>query len=320
MYGFKYITGHEVPAAWMRRAAATGRVNHAYLLAGEQGIGKNTLARAFAKTLNCETPLQSADEPDACGGCLSCRVFESGNHPDVRYVKGTNTRSIGVDDVREQIVRPMGVKPFRYRYKIFIVDEAETLTPAAQNALLKTIEEPAPYGVFIFLAAHTRAVLPTLLSRCTVFTLRPLPDVLVERALAEFPGVSAIPAETVRSCAAFAGGSIGRALMLAASEDFHDMLALARDILGQIGLMDMPGVFLLYKRVEKWKDNIHSLLDMLYMCCHDELLHRHTNADASLKALFEGMDAINRAKYALRRNGNFQMTIEGLLLCLSRPN
>ena len=129
-------------------------MSHAYIWEAEN-------AHEFAKGLNCLN-----NEILGCTQCISCKVFESGNHPDTIYVTGTKPSSIGVDDVREQIILPMATKPFRYKYKVFIVENAETLTPQAQNALLKTIEEPAPYGVFLFVCKHVHNFLPTLMSRC----------------------------------------------------------------------------------------------------------------------------------------------------------
>lgn len=331
MYGFESVIGHEALVAQMRQNIAAGRVGHAYILSGEKGIGKKTLAKAFAKALQCEALTPGANVTDACGVCLSCRVFESGNHPDVLYVTGTKTKSIGVDDVREQIIRPMSVKPFRYRYKIFMVDEAETLTPAAQNALLKTIEEPASYGIFFFLAAHTHAFLPTVLSRCVPLMLNPLPDTQVLAALS----AADVPEDTARFCAAFARGNIGHALSLAASEDFKSMRSFALDVVKQVRQTDVAGTFALYRGFEKWKESIQPLLDMLYLCYRDLIVYKGTGdanrlaqrdtheplmqtADETpVAALFQGVDAITRTKRILRQNGNFQLAVEMLLLTLN---
>ncbi|MCL2197928.1 MAG: hypothetical protein FWB80_03295 [Defluviitaleaceae bacterium] len=132
------------------------------LFEGEDIATVRKHALSHAKKLNCESE-------SACGQCLSCRTFESGNHPDTFFVKGTKAQ-IGVEDAREQIIMPVAVKPFKYRYKIFIIEG--NITPQAQNALLKTIEEPAPYGVFLFLAKNTFGFLPTILSRCIVKKIR----------------------------------------------------------------------------------------------------------------------------------------------------
>jgi len=141
----------------------------AYIFDGEsnhENEGLLPAANAFAKALNCLQPTQREGQPTACNACISCRVFASGNHPDTLYITGTKANSIGVDDVRTQLVEQMATKPFSYAYKIFIIDKAETLTPQAQNALLKTIEEPAPYGVFLLLTPDYNALLETVRSRC----------------------------------------------------------------------------------------------------------------------------------------------------------
>lgn len=136
-------------------------MSQAYIFDGENFDAARSNALAFAKGLNCENE-------NACGACLSCRTFDSGNHPDTFFIKSAK-QSIGVDDVREQIIMPMATKPFKYNHKIFIVENS--LTPAAQNALLKTIEEPAPYGIFLFIGS-TFDFLPTILSRCVVKKVR----------------------------------------------------------------------------------------------------------------------------------------------------
>jgi len=137
-------------------------VSHAQILVGESSRVLE-LAEKLAKSANCLSP---ANPEMPCGKCISCRVFDAKNHPDTFYVTSTGKSSIGVDDVREQITLQMATKPFAYKYKAFIIDKAETLTPAAQSALLKTIEEPQPYGFFLFLAPNEHSFLPTILSRC----------------------------------------------------------------------------------------------------------------------------------------------------------
>lgn len=143
-----------------RLKMAVANPSHAYVIEG--GEEAKILARDFAKSLQCECPQEN-------GPCLSCRVFESGNHPDVVFVRAMKTKAIGVDDVRAQIVVPMGEKPFRYRYKVFVVDQV--MTAQAQNALLKTIEEPASFGIFIFVTESLELYLPTVLSRCVVLKM-----------------------------------------------------------------------------------------------------------------------------------------------------
>jgi DNA polymerase III delta prime subunit len=245
--------------------------SHAYIIEGTS----DTLAaaNAYAKALQCEGDAGQA----ACGACLSCRVFESGNHPDVLYVTGAKTSSVGVDDVRGQIIAQMASKPFMYRYKIFIIDKAETLTPAAQNALLKTIEEPAPYGVFLLLANQVENMLPTVVSRCVVVR---------EKETAALFG----------------------------NHD-EDLTALARDIINKTGTRqaDILQALGLYKLIEPYKESkesVQTLLDMLYM----EYGRLIRGGDYRLTAAAK---AVAAAKEALSQNANLQLAIEVLMLRLN---
>ena len=161
MLGFNDILGHEQIKEHFRNAVQTGKVSHAYILSGEAGMGRKSLANAFALSLLCE---KGMEEP--CMQCHACKQVLSGNHPDLIYVTHEKPASIGVDDIREQINDTIQVRPYSSYYKIYIVDEAEKMTVQAQNALLKTIEEPPAYAVILLLTTNQDAFLPTILSRC----------------------------------------------------------------------------------------------------------------------------------------------------------
>ena len=146
MLGFNDILGHEQIKEHFRNAVETGKVSHAYILSGEAGMGRKSLANAFALSLLCEKGMA---EP--CMQCHACKQVLSGNHPDLIYVTHEKPASIGVDDIREQLNDTIQVRPYSSYYKIYIVDEAEKMTVQAQNALLKTIEEPPAYAVILLL-------------------------------------------------------------------------------------------------------------------------------------------------------------------------
>jgi len=244
---------------------ATGRVGHAYLLHGRTGLLE--AANAYAKALNC---LNGGEV--ACGTCLSCRVFDSGNHPDTFYVSATKTVAIGVENVRDQVVAEMATRPFRYQYKVFIIEKAETMTPAAQNALLKTIEEPAPYGVFLLLTKELELMLETVRSRCVMIKV-------------DESGQPNAPDEA--------------------------QLALAQEVIQTAHTLDILGVLMLYKKFEPLKENRESavaFLDMLYE--HYGTVVRQTQAEYAFRAT----RAITQTKDLLAQNGNFQLTIEIMLL------
>ena len=155
--------------------------------------------------------------------------------------------------------------------------------------------------------------MPTVLSRCVLVKLHPLPEQLVREKLAEL----GIAAGLQASCAAFARGNPGRAQALAQSAEFAEMRTLALDVADRAGQLEITDIFGLYGRFEKWKDTVQDLLDMIYICLRDKLVQ--SLADASrLKPLLDGLDAVAETKLILRRNGNFQLAVENMLmkLCL----
>ena len=142
MAGFKDIVGQEKLKEHMQNAIRMDKVSHAYIIQGELGAGKEFIAKIFAKTIQCE---RSKEEP--CEECRSCKQIDSRNHPDVIWVNHEKPNSIGVEDIRSQVNNDMGIKPYYGPKKIYIINECEKMTVQAQNALLKTLEEPPAYGV-----------------------------------------------------------------------------------------------------------------------------------------------------------------------------
>ena len=173
--------------AQLQKSIAFGRLRHAYLITGPDSIGKNTLAHAFAMALNCTHP-NEAQRP--CMECRSCRLIISGNHPDMLYAEqDASTGNLPIDAIRA-VMRRLAMKPFEARYRIAIFEHFDEAQPRAQDALLKTLEEPPPAAVLILMAQSAEALLPTIISRSQIINLRPvaLPlvrDVLIERYGAE---------------------------------------------------------------------------------------------------------------------------------------
>ena len=173
------VIGHQQARMQLARAVATGQVSHAYLFAGPDAIGKTTLALAFAQLLECEHPDLVSGEP--CGVCASCRKVLHGNHPDVTLVEAEEgKRLLGVDAVREAVVRLANLAPSTGRWRVFILPNVDRMTANTVNALLKTLEEPPPDVVLLLTSAEPENLLPTLLSRCQLLALHPLsPDEIV---------------------------------------------------------------------------------------------------------------------------------------------
>ena len=160
---FEQVVGQTHVVSTLERAVCEGRLSHAYLFCGPRGTGKTTMARILAKALMCEQG--EGHLPD--GTCEECRLIAAGEHPDV-YELDAASRT-GVDNVREEIINRVDYAPVRGRYKVYIIDEVHMLTPAAFNALLKTLEEPPEHVVFIMCTTDPQKILATILSRVQRF-------------------------------------------------------------------------------------------------------------------------------------------------------
>ncbi|MDD6212231.1 MAG: DNA polymerase III subunit delta' C-terminal domain-containing protein [Clostridiales bacterium] len=164
MGNWDHISGQDTLKQYFSQVAENKKISHAYILEGEPGTPKKELAGAFARMLQCENG-------NGCGECHSCRAFDSGNHPDIIYVTHEKQDIIRIDEIRDQLVNDIGIRPYSSPYKIYIVDEADKMNVAAQNALLKTLEEPPYYGIIILLTVNSSYFLPTILSRSMVLKL-----------------------------------------------------------------------------------------------------------------------------------------------------
>ena len=229
---FRDVVGHLRLIKLLSRSAAGATLPPSLLFAGPSGVGKRLTAVALAQALNCQAPVSrqsSADTGqltddalplDACGRCAACTRIARGVHPDVVIVEPGESGAIKIDQVRDVVDRAM-YRPFEGRRRVVIIDQADALVAAAQNALLKTLEEPPSSSVFILVTSRPDVLLPTVRSRCPDLRFRPLTEtdiatVLVSRKLSE---------SEARAVAATADGSVGQALQARAGE-----LVEARDI------------------------------------------------------------------------------------------
>ena len=326
MLVFKDILGHEQIKEHFQNAVSTGRISHAYILSGEAGMGRKSLANAFALSLLCEKGL-----PDPCMECHACKQVLSGNHPDLIYVTHEKPASIGVDDIRKQINDTIQVRPYSSYYKIYIVDEAEKMTVQAQNALLKTIEEPPAYGIILLLTENSEAFLPTILSRCVTLKRRPVKEEQIRRYLMEELHVPDYQADI---CAAFARGNVGKAKRLAESEHFSELKDQVIHLLRHLRDMEIYEITEAVRKAVEYKAEIDDYLDLMMLWYRDVLLFKATRQIDGLifsdeinyisaqaaKSSYEGLEhilkALEKAKTRLKANVSFELTIELLMLTI----
>ena len=326
MSGFKDVVGHKDIIQYIQNAVEQDKVSHAYILNGAKGSGKKMLAKLFAMTLQCET---SQSEP--CGECRSCRQADSGNQPDIITIQHEKPGSISVDDIREQLNGDIMIKPYSNRYKIYIIPEADLLTVQAQNALLKTIEEPPEYAIIFLLTENADSLLPTIRSRCVMLKLRNIKDTLIKKYLME---QLHIPDYQADICAAFAQGNMGKAIMLANSDYFNEIKEEVVHLLRNIDEMDVPELMDAVKKCMTYKLEINDYLDMMAIWYRDVLIYKATkNVDRVVfsdqlryikarasKSSYEGiekiLEALETAKARMKANVNFELVIELLLLTI----
>ena len=320
----KEIWGQERVLSSLRGAIRQGHVSHAYLFLGSAGMGKKTIADYFAKTLQCEA---GGEEP--CGHCKSCMAFSSGNHPDVIYVR-PEKKTLGVEDIRSQIGETVDLKQYRYRYKIYIVEDADLMTVQAQNAFLKTLEEPPAQVVFLLLAQRESVFLPTILSRVVRMKLQPLSDAEVARYLLEN---TALAQQEAAIYASYAQGSIGRALELMEDTSFQQMRQEVLEKLAALPAVSLAEALQYAKEWEKYK-NEPRFLDIIYLWYRDILAAKLLMEENSLiqkdqrNQIFQAAgrmcaaeaakkaSAVWEAKKSLVQNGNFRLTLEVMLMKL----
>ncbi|MGN1377154.1 MAG: DNA polymerase III subunit delta' [Dorea sp.] len=326
MGSFKDVVGHKDIIQYIRNAVTSGQVSHAYIMNGERGSGKKLLASLFAMTLLCEKK-----GPDPCNNCHSCKQANSGNHPDIIRVTHEKPNTISVDDIREQVNNTVAIKPYQGPYKIYIIDRAELMTPQAQNALLKTIEEPPEYAVFMLLTENAEVLLPTINSRCVMLKLRNIKDTLIKRYLMEHLQVPDYKADV---CTAFAQGNVGRAIMLANSEHFNEIKEEAVQLLKYIHEMELSEVIAAVNNITTYKLEITDYLDIIMIWYRDVLLYKATKEidkvvfkdqinfikEQAKTSSYEGIEKIlkslEKAKTRLKANVNFELVMELLFLTI----
>ena len=332
MAGFQDIVGHKKIITHLKNAIRMNKVSHAYIINGEENSGKMMLAESFAMALQCET---GGAEP--CGICRSCRQAAQRNQPDIIFIgsdemmEDKKTKSISVDEIRTLLNSDIAIKPYSSKYKIYIVDHAEKMNIQAQNALLKTIEEPPVYGVILLLTTNADSFLQTIRSRCITLNIKMVEEEEIKKYLMKKHHIPDYKAEI---CAVFAQGNVGRAIQLASSEEFNEMKKDMLSLVKKIEDIEIYELGMTVKNLNIYKKKIEEYLDLLTLWYRDVLYLKATDdvnnlifmdevydikkqaAKKSYSGIEHILQALEQTRMRLKANVNFDLVIEMLLLAI----
>ena len=320
---FSQIVGHQKQVEIIRQALNHGRLHHAYLFLGMEGVGKKTIALGLAKAIHC-----SAATGDFCGECADCARIQDGNHPDVRIIEPlAGRKEIGIQQIRE-LEKELNFRSFSGKKKIAILNPATLMNLSAQNALLKTLEEPPRDSLLILIAANGGALLPTLRSRCLRISFGPLARDLISGFLVSRKGLES---ETAEFLAAMSLGSLGAVVSI----DTQELLERRREwvrLISGLRAGDYRAATDAAEVVAGSKDDSLRFLEWLESWVRDLLAYSVTrnpqdivnidmlpqiqqrSAATDCECLFSRIAEAKAAIGGIQRNLNRRMVIEDLLL------
>jgi DNA polymerase-3 subunit delta' len=317
------VVGHGGAIKHLTLALQGGRIRHAYLISGPAGIGKTTFARAFAMAVNCVS-----EHRRPCGVCRACTLIRDGTHADLKVIEADEGK-LKVEQIRG-LQTQLAMRPVEGRYRVVILRRFQEATVAAMDAMLKTLEEPAPSVMLILTADTTDNLLPTIRSRCQPIQLRPLPSALVRRTLEEQYHLAHDQAALLSQ---LSGGRLGWAIRAAADEGMltqrHQWLHKLEEALGMTrvgrfvvaeglsrdrgGLLPMLELWLSY-----WRDALliaHATVTPITNRDHDHAL-RQIATNVKLDDILKAINAIQRTAKYLEANVNTRLALEVLMLDL----
>lgn len=315
---FDSLVGQSRLVEPLKRGLTTGRFAHAQLLVGPEGSGKRTLARMIARALLC-----SQMPGVGCGQCPACRQVETDNHPDLLWYVPTGRKSLRVEDV-EALQHALSLKAYEGGRRVVVLEDAHTLTPQAQNKLLKTLEEPPQGATLLLLATQTEALLPTILSRCQTLRMQRVPEATLAALLQDRLG---LPLERAGHLAAMADGRVGQALRMAQDSAYWT----ARDeaIANLLDLRRPGGLLRVWHSMQVKKAESALWLGVWQTALRDAALagqadvnFYHPDKQAELRGLAKGRtpeqlltmgQAALQAQTRLAGNASYAMTCDWLL-------
>jgi len=328
---FSDILGHARPIEILTRALDSGRLHHAWLFHGPEGVGKRTVADAFAAALLCERP----GEGGACGRCPACAKCAAGTHPDIHFLEVPEGRSRIPIERFHELEAALQLVAYERRRRVAIVDPADLLSREAQHAFLKTLEEPRPETVLILVTSRPSALLATILSRCQRIAFGPIPADLLADALVRRRQVEPARAALL---AGIARGSLGRAIEIEEEESLGDrdtaLGVIGRAVSGRIG----EGIEWAekFRGAAEDRERALAILELLALEARDvlilasggspdDLAHRDRAEETARKAKVPGaaeragraFDRIAVARRDILRNVNPALALQAMLADLA---
>lgn len=328
----KEMIGRESLIEYIKTVTAEEKLSHAYLFEGEKGMGKLFMAKFFAKTILCsdkkELSLHGKKAVEPCKTCISCKQIDGSNHPDIIYVEHEKPNVISVEEIRKQLVSTVDILPYSSKYKIYIVKDAEKMNEMAQNALLKTIEEPPKYVIIILLSANKGRLLDTIKSRCVMMDIKPVEKEVIKDFLMK---KYEVPDYVAAYASEFSAGNIGKAIRYAIEDDFLEMKGVVIRIMRKLDEDRVADLLEALENLNHYKNEIKDCLDLVTLWFRDMLVLKATGdvnrlifkeeytvlkEQANVRS-YEAVDrallSMEKAKQRLDANVKFETVMEVML-------
>jgi DNA polymerase-3 subunit delta' len=343
---FESIVGQEKPVRLLSNIIQKGKIPHALLFTGIEGVGKREAANVFAMACNCLAatfPNQTfsdqgidhereARPPSPCGACKSCRKIISGNHPDVISIQPEKAH-IRIGQIRD-LRHMLAMKPYEARYRVVIISDAHTLNPGASNALLKVLEEPPDRTVLVLTAYHLHDLLPTIASRCQHIRFNPISHDALTNVLVTKEGISAREADLL---ATLAKGSLTGALSLVTSGWIEQrawiLRMIAKEPAGQSPLNRVTTLLAFSEKLAQEKDRLENALEILKIWFRDLMIYQlspdmivnkdlsHTlkrlSEETAMNDLLSAYETIQSAQEKINGNANPRLTLDVMMMKLT---
>lgn len=329
----KNILGHSKQISQLREAIKSGRVPHAYLFSGVEGVGKRLLAENISRVLNCQNPVNPQEALDTCDECVSCRKIINKTHPDVKIIS-PDGENIKIEQLK-CVLRDVSFKPYEGRWKVFIFDKADLLLPAAANLFLKTLEEPTARTLFILVSSRPELLLPTIVSRCQRVRFGGIPsNILFDLLKKEFK----LNDDDTRFYAIASEGSIGRSFSLIAGDlkrvtetylSEINKFVFSADVDSSSGIEEL---FSLSEKLSLDKESLPLIMELISSWYRDLIIWKETGEDKFLlnrahlneirhqaskisqEELFRRVDIIDKTLLSLNSNANKQLSIDTMFI------